>query len=210
MTCLLEICAFSVKEALRAYQLGAHRIELCASPACGGTTPSYGTLCTVVERVTVPVWPIVRPREGSFVYTEAEIQAMQKDILCLSNAGIEGIVIGALTPQGELDVPTLKVLIDTQPKLPWTFHKAFDQVSFPLEAMEVLIDMGCTRILTAGGPGRAWDHRQQLKAWVKAARGRIEIMAGGSVTRNEALALWQETGVQALHSSLREDGLLGK
>jgi copper homeostasis protein len=210
MNCILEICAFSVEEALRAQHLGAHRIELCASPHCGGTTPSTGTLLTVLQRVSIPVWPIIRPKGGNFVYSEAEKHAMQQDILHLSPLGIQGMVIGALTPNGDIDLPTLKDLLCANPTLPWAFHKAFDEVARPLEALEVLINLGCTRILTAGGPGRAWDNRHQLKAWVKAAGGRIEIMAGGSVTKNEALALWQETGVQALHSSLREDGLLGK
>ena len=146
----LEIAVFSVPSALDAIQAGAHRIELCENPNEGGTTPSYGSLVAMSKQQTVPVFPIIRPRGGDFLYTDIEFQIMKQDVLIAKELGFKGVVIGLLNSDGSIDkIRTAELVALAQPMLV-TFHRAFDRCADPIQGLEDIIATGCHRILTSG------------------------------------------------------------
>jgi copper homeostasis protein len=201
---LLEIAVFNLQSALLALNIGVDRLELCENPNEGGTTPSYGTLKLVREKVSIPVFPIIRPRGGDFLYTPEEFETMQKDILLCKELGYEGVVIGLLNADGTIDKQRTKQLIDLAYPLEITFHRAFDRTIDPLQALEDIIDCGCTRILTSGQVPNAFDGKDLLKQLVTQADDRITIMPGSGVRSSNIKALAAYTGATELHSSARK------
>ena len=194
----IEVCAYSLESCLNARQAGAARVELCGGLGEGGTTPSAGLVEVVREKVQIDLYVMIRPRGGDFVYEESEMEIMRRDIDVAKKLGANGVVLGVLLPSGEVDVPRTRALVQHARPLGVNFHRAFDLTPDPLAALEAVIEAGCERILTSGQKTTAPQGTLLLSKLAKQANGRIEIMAGGGVSAENALAL-AATGVGALH-----------
>jgi copper homeostasis protein len=197
---LLEACLDSLDLAIRAEQEGAGRIELCDRLDVGGTTPSSTLIGQVVKAVRIPVFPIIRVRGGDFFHTDAEVDQMKKDVRMAEKAGAAGIVIGILKPDGTIDAKRTREVMDVAPHLPATFHLAFDETPDQARALETLVDIGISRILTRGGGKTALDGADGLRRLVEQARGRLQVMAGGSVREDNAEEIVRRSGVREIHS----------
>ena len=200
----LEIAVFNIHSAIIAAEAGADRIELCENPFDGGTTPSYGTLKTVKEKVSIPVFPIIRPRGGDFLYNQEEYEVMTKDVQLCKELGFEGVVIGLLNADGSIDTNRTKKLVELAYPLEVTFHRAFDRAAQPLQALEDIIGCGCQRILTSGQVPNAFDGKELIRQLVEKAEERIIIMPGSGVRASNIAQLAAVTGVTELHSSARK------
>lgn len=200
---VLEIAVFNFASALLAAKAGADRIELCENAAEGGTTPSYGTLKRVIETIDIPVFPIIRPRGGDFLYSDEEFEVMKHDVKLVKELGYQGLVTGLLLPNGSVDIERTKILVNLAYPLEITFHRAFDRAVNPLQALEDIIACGCQRILTSGQVPNAFDGRELIKQLVQQADDRIIIMPGSGVRSANIAALATYTGVTELHSSAR-------
>jgi len=200
MTVLVEGCVEGLTDAQAAARGGADRLELCADLSVGGTTPSAEIIRAVKARVFIPVFVMARPRGGSFVYDAGEIEATHRDIESVIAAEADGVVVGALTPSNEIDVPTLRGFVARAGGVPVTFHRAFDQVGDLSRALETLVDAGVQRVLTAGGQGTALEGSAVLRSLVEQAGDRIVVLAGGKVRGHNAAELIARTGVHELHA----------
>ncbi|MDH7913330.1 copper homeostasis protein CutC [Winogradskyella sp. SYSU M77433] len=196
----LEICANSYQSAKNACDAGAHRIELCQELSVGGITPSYGLLKKVIEELDIPVFVLIRPRSGNFVYSDDEFQIMKNDIQVCKDLGCKGIVSGILKPDDTIDVERTKILIDLAKPLSFTFHRAFDEVKNPKEALLQLIELGANRVLTSGKKTTAEEGLDLLKELNVLAKNRITILAGGGITSKNA-NLFKEAGLTEIHAS---------
>lgn len=194
----VEVCAFSLESCLNAERAGAHRIELCSGPGEGGTTPSSGLVSLVKTKVSIPVYAMIRPRGGDFVYDEMEVETMLSEIDALKKIGVDGVVMGALRPDGTVDQVLMKLLVEAAHPLGITFHRAFDVTSDPYRTMDFLVDLGIERILTSGLEANVDAGMGMLKKLVAYAKGRIEIMAGGGV-RPSNVAELIGVGVDSIH-----------
>lgn len=201
---LLEICAGSVESAIAARDGGAERIELCAALEIGGVTPSAGVITEArkVEGLVLNV--IIRPRGGDFLYNGYEVACMEKDICTCKRLGADGVVIGALTAEGDIDTATCKRLIAAADGMSITFHRAFDMCRNPKEALEQLISLGCHRVLTSGQAATAEAGIPLLKELVEQANGRIIIMPGCGVNSGNAANILHATGAGEIHASARK------
>lgn len=199
----LEVIGFDLTSCAVAETHGANRIELCANPHEGGTTPSRGVVAVARETTSLQLFPIIRPRGGDFLYTDAEFRAMVEDVAVCRDLGCDGVVIGMLTRDGTVDVDRCAELIRQAGSLQVTFHRAFDRVRDPLRALEDIIGLGCTRILTSGLHPTAELGKETLRALVDAAGNRIGIMAGSGIRSTNVLEIAAFTGVRAFHSSAR-------
>ncbi len=197
----LECCCSDAGEALEAQVGGARRIELCEDLPCGGVTPSIKNIKETLESVVIPVNVLVRPRGGDFVYNEEEIQSMLNAIRACKEAGVNGVVIGALKEDGAIDMETMRRLIAEAEGMEITFHRAFDECSDPFKALEDIIRLGCDRLLSAGHAANVNDGRQTLKALNEKAAGRVIIMAGSGVRPSNIASLEEFTKVTEFHSS---------
>ncbi len=204
MSTKLEIAVFSVEAALEAIKAGAHRIEFCENPLEGGTTPSFGSLSTLISLTSKPVFPIIRPRGGDFFYSEHEFNAMRSDILMARKLNYPGIVIGLLNADGTIDTARTKRLVDLASPMEVTFHRAFDRCKDPFKALEDIIATGCKRILTSGQVPNAADALPLLKKLVEQAGDRIIIMPGSGVRSNNSKEILTATGAKEIHSSARK------
>lgn len=205
MRVLVEAAVDSLEAALAAERGGADRLELCANLDIGGTTPSAELLAAVKSRVDVPVFAMIRPRGGSFVYSSAECDAMRPEIELARALGADGVVLGMLDERGGIDVPSMRELLSDAGSLPVTFHRAFDELSNSSAALDALIDLGVDRILTSGGATSALAGADSIRALVDHARDRIIVMAGGGVRSHNARELVQRTGVRELHARCELD-----
>lgn len=197
---LLEICANSYQSAINAQEAGAHRIELCSELSIGGVTPSYGLLKLVLSTLRLPVFVLIRPRSGDFIYTKSEFDTMKTDIKLCKSLGARGIVSGVLTKERTIDLLRTQELIECAGSMEFTFHRAFDIVKDPFDALEQLIEMGAHRILTSGQRERAEEGLELLEALVDRAKGRIGIMAGSGVSA-ENVSKFRAIGITEVHSS---------
>lgn len=199
----LEVIGFDLASCLIAETHGANRIELCANPHEGGTTPSYGVIRVARQNTSIQLFPIIRPRGGDFLFSELEFQSMIADIQQCEQLGCDGVVIGMLTEDGFVDVDRCAELIQHAGAMQVTFHRAFDRVKNPMQALEEIIDLGCMRILTSGLRPDIDLGREMLRTLVDAAGDRITIMPGSGVRSNNVLELARFTGATAFHSSAR-------
>jgi copper homeostasis protein len=195
---MLEICCFSLESCLTAQKAGAYRVELCGGMFEGGTTPSAGLIKLARQNLTIKLYVMIRPRGGDFCYSDTEFEVMKEDIQTAKELGADGVVFGLLSPDGSVDVPRTKELVDLAHPMKVTFHRAFDVCAEPFEALETIIELGCERILTSGQKNTVTEGIDLLKVLVEKADNRIEIMAGGGVTAKNAAQLL-EAGVHALH-----------
>ncbi len=200
-----EVCANGLASAASAQLGGATRIELCAGMPEGGTTPSAGEIATTRRHVQIPIHVIIRPRGGDFVYNDLELDAMCYDIRICKHLGVEGVVFGCLTPEGEYDDAANYRLIREAEGMRMTFHRAFDMCREPFETLDRLIEAGFQRVLTSGLANTALEGAEMLAQLHKYAHGRIGIMAGSGVNCDNVLALAKQTGLKQFHASLRKE-----
>lgn len=182
--------------------MGVDRVELCASPAEGGVTPSLATIERVVEIKGLDVSVMIRPRGGDFLYSDDEFQTMLRDIEHARKAGATGVVFGTLTADGKVDVERTRTLVEASGDMETTFHRAVDMTEDYISAVEAVIEAGCKRILTSGGYDKAIEGKENIARAVEISRGRIEIMAGSGVVAANAKEL-ADLGVDALHFSAK-------
>jgi len=199
---LLEITVESLDAALAAERGGADRIELCAELAVGGVTPNVAAMRKVHEELEIPVFPMIRPRAGNFVYTDAEFAAMKRDISVARDLGVDGIVLGILRPDSSVDVERTGELVDWARPLEVTFHRAFDETADFFRSLEDVIECEAARILTSGGAKTATEGADTLRRLVQAAAGRIVIMPGGGLTASNIVKVVAETRAVEFHSGL--------
>lgn len=200
---LLEICVFNTATAIAAEKAGADRIELCENYANGGTTPSYGYLKTVREQISIPVFPMIRPRGGDYFHSADEIGIIRKDILLCKELGFEGVVFGLLNQDGTIDRENTARLTEAAYPLEVTFHRAFDRCKDPLEALETIIACGCNRILTSGQEPKVTEGLALVKQLVEQANDRIIIMPGSGLNSSNVASIISTAGVSEVHTSAR-------
>lgn len=202
----IEVCCGSLDEALEAVAGGAVRIELCAAISCGGVTPGHGTIESVVgAQLGIAVNVLIRAREGGFNYTPAEVDAMCRDIEFCREVGANGVVIGALTPDGDIDMDACRKMVAAAGDMSITFHRAFDICPSPIEALESVISLGCERLLTSGQQATAEQGAPLIAELVRRAAGRIIIMPGAGVKPNNIARIEQATAATEFHSTAAVD-----
>ncbi|MFH0256131.1 copper homeostasis protein CutC [Vibrio rumoiensis] len=197
----LEVCIDNLESLHLAIEGGATRIELCSSLALGGLTPSYGFMKKAAQHSTVPVYAMIRARQGDFLYSEHDVESMIEDVLCAKQAGLQGIVIGALTAEGDIDKAICQRLIKAASGMGVTFHRAIDQCRDPKQALEDIAELGCERILTSGLASTAEQGVNVIAEMVEQAQGRFSIMAGAGVNMDNAAQIIKQTGILEIHLS---------
>jgi copper homeostasis protein len=202
---LLEIAANSVASALAAQEGGAGRVELCASLEEGGLTPSYATIAIARERLLIPLYVLIRPRAGDFLYNELELETMRRDIEACTRLGCDGVVIGALDADGNIALAACRDLIYAARGLGVTFHRAFDLARDPYRAIEEIIALGCERVLTSGQSASAIDGAAMIRDLVSAAGDRVTIMPGAGVDPDNIARLRKATGASEFHASAKRN-----
>jgi copper homeostasis protein len=200
----IEACVESLEAAVAAAQGGAHRIELCANLAAGGTSPDSALLGACVAQLAIPTFVMVRPIAGGFCYSAAEHDTMLEEIRRAKSACAHGIVTGSLRPNRTIDETRTRALIDAARPLPVTFHRAFDECRDSAEALEAVIALGASRVLTSGRGRSATDGAAAIAELVRLAAGRIAIMAGGAVNGDNVAALVRTSGVREVHLSTKD------
>lgn len=202
---LFEAIVSNPDDAVAAEGGGADRFEVCSALALGGLTPSIGTLRTIKEKTDTPAMCMVRPREGGMHYSDGEFESMLSDVKALIEAGADGLVFGFLKPNGDLDLERCRHFLDTvrevsgSRSLETVFHRAFDVISEPEFALEKLIELGVTRILTSGRKAEAEDGIPEIKRMHQQANGRIQILPGGGIHPGNVRKIVAETGVDQVH-----------
>ncbi len=198
----VEVCAYSLESCLAADRAGADRVELCASPHDGGCTPSMGLVKAVLASTNMEVHAMLRPRGGDFCYDAYERENLIADARELKQAGVHGLVLGALVPSGDLDVELMQMIRAEVGDMSLTFHRAIDVSREPEVVIEQLITLGFQRILTSGLRDRAIEGIENIAQFVMQANGRIEIMAGSGVNPQNCQH-FLDIGVDAVHTSAK-------
>ena len=200
---LLEIATTDFETTRIAVAGGADRIELCAGLSEGGITASAGLLKLCRQKFDIPIYPIIRPRSGDFLYSKEEFEIMMHDVLLCKELGFEGVVMGLLNVYGTIDLDRMAQLIDTAYPLEVTFHRAFDRCLDPGAALEQLVGLGCERILTSGQQPTAPEGIQLIASLQAQAANRIVIMPGSGVRADSIIDLATQTCCVEFHTSLR-------
>lgn len=203
-----EFCAENYTDIPKAIQAGVNRIELCDSLAAGGTTPSMGVIEEVLAYAGekhIPVMTMIRPRGGNFVYNDIELKIMENDLIHAKNAGTDGVVFGCLTEENEVDEEALEMLLGNSEGLMKTFHMAFDELTKEeqFKTIDWFARLGIDRILTHGGPldKSIEENLPHLKELVDYAAGRIIILPGGGINKDNAEKIAAELGVNEVHGT---------
>jgi copper homeostasis protein len=204
MTALLEVCVTSVESAVAAQQGGAARVELCSDLLEGGVTPSAGLIARVRARITIGLQVLIRPRGGDFCATDDEFAVLEHDVLTARQLGADGVVLGLLLPDGTIDVPRTRRLVDLARPASVTFHRAFDMTRDPLAALDHLLATGADRLLTSGAERTAEQGAPTIARLVRAAGPRLTIMAGGGIRTHNVRGIIDATGVREVHAGLEE------
>lgn len=205
---LLETIVGSLDDARAAAAGGADRFELCSALALGGLTPSLGTLAEIKRELPVPVMFMVRPREGGMAYTEGEFQVMCRDAELALEAGADGLVFGFLTPESAVDVLRCRRFLSVVTRVAGArtpelvYHRAFDVVADPHAALEQLVDLGITRVLTSGREARALDGCDEIRRTLEQADGRIQVLPGGGIRLETLAEVVRRTGAEQVHLSV--------
>ncbi len=199
MTVLVEACVDSVESALAAEAGGAGRIELCDNLVEGGTTPSAGMIAACRSRVAIPVFVLVRPRGGDFLFTEAEQDVVLRDVVAARERGADGVVVGSLRADGTVNVEQVAALIEAAGPASVTFHRAFDVSRDPAESLDALVSLGVSRVLTSGQAPSALEGAPTLAALVARGAGRIAILAGGGINEENVAQVVAASGVREVH-----------
>ena len=197
-----EACVESFEKALEAQNNGADRIELCENLSVGGTTPSYGTVKVCLEKLNIPIFPMIRARGGNFVYSKDEIEIMKEDIKVFKDLGVKGVVLGCLTSDNKIDLELTKTLVNLAYPMEITFHKAIDEISNPLDYIDDLVDIGIKRILTSGGKATALEGKDLINEMIKKSNGRLKIVVAGKVTKENLNELSNLISADEFHGKL--------
>jgi copper homeostasis protein len=199
----LEVCAFTIQSCLIAEQAGAIRVELCDNPIEGGTTPSFGTIKTVREKLAIRLYPIIRPRSGNYFYDDDEFEIIRKDIAVCKEIGCDGISVGVGTINAEIDMERMKRIVEWAYPMGVTCNRVFDGTPDAFKALEELIDCGCERVLTSGQKTAAPDAASVLAKLVQQAGDRIIIMPGAGIKSTNIAQLKAQCGAREYHTSAR-------
>ncbi|MEV0405623.1 copper homeostasis protein CutC [Actinoallomurus sp. NPDC050550] len=201
-----EICLDSADGVAAAAEAGADRVELCAALFEGGITPSIGMIEQAVAAATgrLKVHVIIRPRGGDFVYGPTEAEVMLRDIAAVKAAGADGVVIGALTPDADIDTELCARLVEAARPLSVTFHRAYDVTRDPEAAFEDVVALGVDRLLTSGAAPSALEGADLLARLVEKAAGRIVILAAGGINERTAARVAEQTGAEEMHFTASE------
>src|ERR1022692_2300414 len=200
---LIEVCVDSVASAIAAEKGGARRVELCSNLLEGGVTPSAGLIELVRARTSIGLQVMIRPRGGDFCYTPEEFETMRCDIIAARKLGVDGVVVGILNADGSVDIKRTRQLVELARPLNVTFHRAFDMSADLFCALEDISSTGADRLLTSGGEKTVGQAVHVITRLVKAARGRITIMACGGINDQNAADIIERTGVREIHVGLR-------
>ncbi len=204
---IIEACVDSFESCKAAYENGADRLELCANLVIGGTTPSPFVVKQVQRESDVKINVLIRPRFGDFLYTESEMELMCEEIKMFKELGVNGVVIGALTKDGDLDIQRMKRLMECAKGLEVTLHRAFDMTRDPLKTLEESIELGINTILTSGQQSDVVAGKELLKEVYEKAAGRIDIMAGAGVKKHNIQSLHDYTGITTFHTTGRKGSI---
>jgi len=204
MPILIEVAIATLADAQTAHQAGATRLELSSALQLGGLTPSLGTLQTIKSTIPLPIIAMLRPRPAGFVYSPSDFITMHRDAALLLESGAAGLAFGFLTSDRKLDIPRIAQFVKLITTNQSVFHRAFDLVPNPLEALERLIDLGITRILTSGQKPAAAEGADLIQKLIERAAGRIEILPASGITPENAADLVAQTGATQLHGSFSE------
>ena len=199
---IIEVCAESYEYAVKAEKAGANRIELCKDLHLDGLTPDYETAKRTINSLNIPVFILIRPREGDFIYSDEEFELMKSDIVKFKEMGCKGIVSGILKGDNSVDIERTKELIELSRPLEFTFHRAFDIVKDPVEEIENLIKMGIGRVLTSGQKEKAIDGLVLLEQLNNISSNRIVIMPGSGISKNN---LKNFTLFKEVHGSFKNE-----
>jgi copper homeostasis protein len=197
----LEIACFNMESAIIAQQAGANRIEFCADMNAGGVTPKLEEFILLKSKIHIPIFAMIRPKRGNFIYSNQEFEQMKNDILQFKNAGANGFVFGILTENKDVNIIQNKALVELANPLPCTFHRAFDEINDQLEALDTIIECGFRTILTSGNAKNAMEGLSSLKALASKANNKICIMPGGGVRANHIEILKENILTNWFHSS---------
>jgi copper homeostasis protein len=197
---VIEIVVDSVESALAAQAGGADRVELCANLLEGGTTPSAGMIAQVRDQISIGLHVIIRPRGGDFCYTEQEFAVMLEEIIWARTLGVDGVVFGILTPEGDVDVARTRELIQLARPMSVTFHRAFDMARDPFRALDDLIGLDVDRLLTSGQAPSALEGLDLIAELIRRAAGRLSVMPGGGVARH-IREIVERSGAREVHFS---------
>ena len=181
---IIEVCAESYEYAVKAEKAGADRIELCKDLHLDGLTPDYESSKRTIDTLDIPVFILIRPRGGDFIYSNEEFELMKRDILKFKKMGCKGIVSGVLNDDNTIDIKKTKELVELSRPLEFTFHRAFDKVNNPLNEIENLIELGIDRVLTSGQKEKAIDGLVLLKQLNSISKNRIKIMPGSGINKS--------------------------
>jgi copper homeostasis protein len=199
----LEVCIDSVESAIAAERGGARRVELCSDLAEGGVTPGAGLIASVRRSIEIDLFVMIRPRGGDFCYSGPEFEVMQEEIRQAKTLGADGVVLGLLDEQGNVDVPRTRKLVELAASLPVTFHRAIDMTPDLIRSLDDVVETGATRILTSGGAPSVVLGLDEVARMVKEARGRISIMPGSGIKAGNIAAVAQASGAAEFHCSAR-------
>jgi copper homeostasis protein len=202
---LVEAAVETLDSALAAERAGTDRIELCVNLSAGGTTPGARLIAEVAERTRLPVFVLIRPRGGDFVYSDDEFNQMVHDTELSGRLGIAGIVTGALTPGGRVDVERTRTLVKAAAVLPVTFHRAIDSAIDLPAALEEAIEAGASRVLTSGGAATAAAGVNPIAGLVRQAGRRVTVVAGGGIREHNVCDVIARTGVREVHARLIDE-----
>ncbi|MGO1297160.1 MAG: copper homeostasis protein CutC [Vibrio sp.] len=197
----VEVCVDSIESLQQAISGGAGRIELCSSLALGGLSPTYGLIKYALEHASVPVYAMVRPRSGDFLFSPDEVAMMADEVEFLREQGLDGIVVGALTSYATIDSKAIKCWKQCAGPMGLTFHRAFDWTVNPEYALETLIDLGCERVLSSGGQATAFAGMENLRQWIQQTQQRLSVMPGSGVTPNNVSDIIHYTRASEVHLS---------
>jgi copper homeostasis protein len=200
--CLLEISVEALESALAAERGGADRIELCRNLSVGGVTPDADLLRAVRAQVRIPIFSMVRPRAGDFVYSSAEFAEMKRSVVGAKEVGMDGVVLGVLTKEHRVDVERTRELTELARPLPVTYHRAFDEIADVHQALEDIIQSGAKRILTSGGAKSALEGAATLAKLIEAAGERIAIVPGAGISSVNIAEVARRTRAREFHSGL--------
>ena len=205
MTIVLESAVDSLEDALAAVEGGADRLELCGDLSVGGTTPDHALIAAVMDRVDVSVLAMIRPRGGSFVYSPEELDQMRRAIDAALTLGVAGVVLGVLDAEHRVDVERTRALVQAAGGERVSFHRAIDRAPDIIEALDALMSLGVSRVLTSGGAATASEGAGRLAAMVKRGGERITILAGGGVRSSNVRDIVERSGVREVHARCEGD-----
>lgn len=184
---IIEVCAESYEYAIKAEKAGADRIELCRDLHLDGITPDHESAKKTIDKLNIPVFILIRPREGDFIYSNEEFELMKEDIRKFKEMGCKGIVSGVLTDDNSIDMKRTKELVNLSRSMEFTFHRAFDIVTDPLKELENLIELGVNRVLTSGQKDKAIEGLELLKELKNISKNRIKIMPGSRINKSNII-----------------------